>query len=181
MPSRSPIQKYQHFITRVENVMENHVGTVWICGDFNMPHCTWSTEEYYLIPTVDMGEQNLMGDVVTLMADFCAFRNLYQVNSIPNDTSRTLDLILSTDASTTVTLSDEALVPADNYHPPLIIKVKKPMNHYNVSGPQNNIFYYDFKSTDLSLLNDCLGQVNWDKLLFNHSVDNMVNIFYDIL
>ena len=107
------------------------------------------------------------------------------MNSIPNDTGRTLNLILSTDASTTVTLSDEALVPADNYHTlittPLIIEVKKSMNHSNVSGPQNDIFYYDFKSADLSLLNDCLGQVNWDKLLFNHSVDNMVNIFYDIL
>ena len=115
------------------------------------------------------------------MADSCAFHNLYQVNSIPNDTGRTLDLILSTDASTTVTLSDEALVPADNYHPPLIIKVKKCMNHSNVSGPQNDIFYYDFKSADLSLLNDCLGQLNWEKLLFNQLVNNMVNIFYYIL
>ena len=87
MPPRSSIHKYQHFITTVENIIKKHVGAVWICGDFNMPHCTWSTEQYYSIPTSPIstyGEKNLIAEVVTWI-------HLYQVNSVPNNTGRTLD------------------------------------------------------------------------------------------
>lgn len=103
------------------------------------------------------------------MGDTCAFHNLYQVNKVPNNTGRILDLILSTDGNTIVTLRDEALVPADGYHPPLSFQIVKSLIHSNVSGPQKDIFYYDFRSADLSLLKDCLGQVNWDDLLLRQA------------
>ncbi|XP_050516531.1 uncharacterized protein LOC126891399 [Diabrotica virgifera virgifera] len=165
----------------VDCIMENHEESVWLCGDFNMPYCTWSTEDFCSVPVAEVGERNHSSDVVTLLADSCAFHNLYQVNEVPNNTDRILDLILSTNKNTSVTLSDHPLVPADRYHPPLNIQIKTNTNHTNEDSPQNDIFYYDFKSADLTLLNDCLSQINWDELLLNHSVNNMVNIFYDIL
>ena len=91
-----------------------------------------------------------------------------------------LDLILSQNPNVTISQADEAILPPDNYHPPLCMEIGTDSEIIS-EGLNFQGYYRDFKSTRLPDLLHFLNQVNWDALFQNQPLDNMLNIFYEIL
>lgn len=180
LPPSSPSTKYLLVSDSVDGVVDAFPDSeIYILGDFNLPKAVWTDEDLCSVAVArdDLYLPPNTLDSIRTVSDLCAFHNLYQLNHIYNINNVVLDLVLG--HSRCNVQPCQPLVNIDLHHPPLSINIVSSQNI--IPGRRAEALYYDFKSANYSLINDFLASISWDDLFFNKGVDDMVNIFYDIL
>lgn len=148
--------------------------TAIIVGDFNLPNIRWVNmlNENFLQPTqVDSRSSSLI--------DILSYSEFLQYNNVRNSNDKVLDLILcNRDMITNVTHTDAPLVEEDPHHASLEFYFKieslKPLEHSN-----NKLF--NFNKADYTNINRELADVDWNSVLAQKSLTEIVNSFYLIL
>lgn len=123
---------------------------------------------------------NSLTKICQTLFDFINTCRLTQQNMVKNHSGRILDLFLTSIPSANIV--KEASLPLtviDKLHPPLEIgltSLKKPNLAYNTLNTRPN-----FHKGNYEEINKCLGEQDWYRVLAGKQVDEMVNVFYDIL
>ncbi|XP_050293748.1 uncharacterized protein LOC126734253 isoform X2 [Anthonomus grandis grandis] len=116
----------------IDSFSGNQECPLLLFGDFNLPKAIWSSDNFCSQATSALGACPLEVESIEVISDLCSFHNLYQLNNIPNHLGNTLDLIFcESTLSAEVTAADDALVPQDNYHPPLLTSITVSRGHTN--------------------------------------------------
>ena len=76
-----------------------------------------------------------------------------------------------------VNFVDFLLLKCDKYHPALSFNVSCD----NTEFLEYDYFYYDFNTANYSLINQFLGNVNWECLLCDKDINLALSTFYEIL
>lgn len=136
-----------------------------LIGDFNLPY---------------LGQNN--SEKNSVLQEFLLTYNLKQHNTVVNCLGRTLDLIISNTSILELCRSSHPLVIEDNYHPALEfgITVEKRNSEQNDHG-RSKVYKYDFSKGNYLLLYELLSQCDWISVLREQSIDNSLDIFYEIL
>ncbi|XP_070069982.1 uncharacterized protein [Drosophila takahashii] len=121
-----------------------------ILGDFNIPQLSWLPYDD-LAALVPSDQNDFLDGLIAL--------SLGQVNSIPNQNGRFLDLIFVSDfCDTTITRCTPLSSPEDPYHPTLQININSVVQFPNTS--EKAIRTRCFRKVDYSLLSASLTQVD---------------------
>lgn len=124
--------------------------SVILCGDYSLPHVTWSSDELGLIAS---SASNIIS---TTIIDSFSYLILFQGNFIPNSHGSILDLIFSNSSSATVSLANGSLVSPDLYHPNLHIIFP----FLSDSIADNTHTYKDFKVANNSAISQFFNSFN---------------------
>lgn len=180
-PPRSPSDVYQSFSSDLDLLVEKYP-SAFICllGDFNLPRCRWEITPFSSNAYPPQGTPLGVTDALEVLSTMSSFHNLYQNNQVTNVHGSILDLVFTENQSTAVHLADEVLLPLDAYHPALNLQIELD-NATNNNCLECDDFYRDFKNADWNLFSDFLSQFNWDVMLSGRSLDEMINIFYEVL
>ncbi|KAL4132253.1 hypothetical protein QTP88_009445 [Uroleucon formosanum] len=92
-----------------DNLISSRPNGDILFGDFNLPNLNKASLNANL---------NLSSPEAIFLENL-AFLNLFQINTIFNSYDSILDLILSNSNSHFISLNKDAIVPEDNYHPPI--------------------------------------------------------------
>ncbi|CAG4968309.1 unnamed protein product [Colias eurytheme] len=98
-----------------------------------------------------------------------------------------LDLVLSSSSrgEVLVVASDEALVPVDVYHPPLVVSVSasslERVDHCSEHYERNIKPQWNFYKANYHALYSKLTAVNWSALYETKDVDKIISYFYTVL
>lgn len=118
MPPHFPLSIVESHVFRIEQIVSNHkLDLVILCGDYNIPHVSWSSDSLGLCAV------GSFSSITFTILDSFSFLNFFQLNSYPNKHGIILDLIFSNTNNISVCLSVDSLVIPDPYHPPLNISV----------------------------------------------------------
>lgn len=151
-----------------------------VFGDFNLPRLTWmkcDDVENYLIPI------NVTSEVESCLVDNLMMESLMEVNHIINDHGNLLDLIF-TDMfdRVSIRLAEFYLLPPQfRYHPAIEILVKI---DNQVAVIESNEYYYDFKNSNFSLLDEKLRLIDWkfeEYLDLNCAIDYFYKIIFQCI
>lgn len=176
-PPRSAPDKYMEFTETVDRLSEEFAEySLCILGDFNLPYCRWSNDGMASAAGAPPAEV----ESTQLLSFLCSYHNLHQVNTVRNAGNNLLDLVFVRDGESEVFAAEAALLPVDVHHPPLSFELKC-KSCFNDSGLIGEGFYRDFQSMNVQEVIGFLSQFNWDDLLMGKTLDNMVNVFYDII
>lgn len=153
--------------------------TVFIMGDFNMPHVCWS---------IDHENNNILlphGTITSIqenMFDTLLGRGLSQLNGVKNCRGRLLDLVFADNADD-VRLYEcsHPMINIDAYHPAFEIIFDHGEVGVNAPPPLDDLTF-NFKKTNFIRLNEYLNLIDWDTK-FNGCRDcnDTVDILYDVL
>ncbi|XP_058817031.1 uncharacterized protein LOC131680332 [Topomyia yanbarensis] len=151
-----------------------------VLGDFNQPGLMWvASERGYAYPSPSSSTTN---PACRLLLDGMAFHGLNQVNTISNHQSRFLDLVFVNGIALpecSVSEASNVIVPLDNYHPALEIKISTSSTlQYEealVADRRN------FRKTDLATLRRSLLLIDWSVLLDHVDVDAAVDLYNRLL
>ncbi|KAL5238878.1 hypothetical protein ACI65C_006288 [Semiaphis heraclei] len=142
LPPNSPLSVVESHVASVEQLISSYKSqSIILCGDYNFPNVTWSSDELGLIATND---QNM---VTTSIIDSFSYLNFFQHNSLPNSHGSILDLIFSNSNKVTVSKATDSLVFPDPYHPPLHIVFPLLSDDF----PGSTHTYKDFKEANYSV------------------------------
>lgn len=140
-------------------------------GDFNLGKITWNPKSY--VPFISSS------DIESLLLDFLSLCNLMQINTILNENSRLLDLVLvDNDLILDIFPPICPLFNKSFHHSPLVIEFS--VINYQPLISNNNQFF-DFKNADFVSLNTFLNSFDWNEVFVNVNLDNMYSKFLDIL
>ncbi|XP_055634148.1 uncharacterized protein LOC129774435 [Toxorhynchites rutilus septentrionalis] len=147
-------------------------------GDFNLPNLKWQFDEAtngYIPPNVtSVHEQILVETMFTI--------SLRQINSFVNCNGRLLDLaFVNLPEHLDLVLPPSSLLPVDNHHVPLILLIDKCCDASPLQDVRDDERNFNFRTCDFSILNNVLGDVDWEVLLQDGSLDEIVATFYDKL
>lgn len=181
-PPRTTYHRYVMFGDNLERLSEEFPQCkICILGDFNLPHGHWTDGQLgSMVTALPMASPNEV-ESLQIVSNMCSFHNLYQNNNVLNATDSILDLIFVHDHSIVVSPVDQPLLEADRYHPPLYFALKLETHNNNSDELRGNGFYRDFNAADFGAILDFLSQFVWDTLFLNRSLNEMLNIFYEIL
>ncbi|CAG4961896.1 unnamed protein product [Colias eurytheme] len=140
--------------------------SIIVLGDFNLHSCPLSVTQYYEY--------------------FLAYCKFAQSNKVPNCMNRQLDLVLSSSSrgEVLVVASDEALVPVDVYHPPLVVSVSSSLERvgrYSEHSDCNIKPQWNFYKADYHALYSKLAEVDWSALYATKDVDEIISYFYTVI
>ncbi|KAL4104517.1 hypothetical protein QTP88_019812 [Uroleucon formosanum] len=142
--SHSPLPVVESHVDSVEQIMSSYNPvSVILCGEYNLPNVTWSSDKLGLIATNDHNMVN-----TSIIYSF-SYLNFFQQNFLPNSHGSILDLIFSnSNKVTNSTITDSFVIP-DPYHPPLHIIIP----FLSDDAVDNAISYYkEFKDTNYSAI-----------------------------
>lgn len=182
-PPNSGPDIYVTFCSYLDSISELYPNAeVCIIGDFNLPHADWfdETENLGSLCTASPNASKRERESIEQIAQLCSYHNLYQFNTTPNFRGAILDLVISNVEGTTAVRSEDTLVPEDPHHPSLEIHIPSTKIAFS-PGLQERGYYYDFKKADYDAINDYLNCIPWDDLFRNRSLDDMINVFYEII
>lgn len=109
-PPNSPSSLYNKYFSILDNLISSRLNDdLLLFGDFNLPNLNKASLNANL---------NLSSPEAIFLENL-AFFNLFQINTIFNSYGSILDLILSNSNSHSKSLNKDAIVPVDNYHPPI--------------------------------------------------------------
>ncbi|KAG5896614.1 hypothetical protein JTB14_009525 [Gonioctena quinquepunctata] len=180
LPPKPPITSFLTLSSDLDAIVEKYPDTtLYVFGDFNLPNAYWTSDALGSTAAPTPSASAMEIEAITTLSNTCALHNLYQLNNNPNERNVLLDLAFSHE-SLTLSPAHEHLLAPDPHHPPLQTSINL------ISRPQGDInnaseFYYDFKGADFDGILTCLESMDWDLILSNKSLDEMVNIFYDAL
>lgn len=171
--------KLDTLLSNVTDVVQHKIpkkAVFLMAGDFNLPNIKWE----YDVNSKSMTPRYSSNQTDNLLTDSLSFNSLYQINSVLNTNGRLLDLIITNSCNTlSVSNSTTPLVSIDNHHPALEILVKvnalkPPKVHKSLTLNFPKANYVEIKKS--------LDQIDWnDHFTTNLSVDETVDVFYDII
>jgi hypothetical protein len=142
---------------------------ILIAGDYNLPHAEWSGSD----SNISVNNDECLNEV----RDMSSFLNLAQINSIRNSHGRLLDLLFTDIEGIKVSEAVEAMLPADNHHPPLELDLL--LDYEN--EPAMTTVCRDFHKCDyVSLVRD-MADTDWSFLEAQADVETMVSHFYRLV
>ncbi|CAH2088805.1 unnamed protein product [Euphydryas editha] len=170
LPPPVHLLSLEHFIDNCNYVFENcNVGDVVLIGDFNLGAINW-----------DRGQHSTLPSTCQSFLDFIDMNKLTQQNVIKNPSGRLLDLVLTSEAlSSHICEASNSLSDIDKLHPPLDINIyfkKEYKLPYNSSNTRPNFYRADY-----SRIIELLEEQNRESLFAGLDVNEMVNVFYDVV
>ncbi|XP_050504919.1 uncharacterized protein LOC126883416 [Diabrotica virgifera virgifera] len=181
-PPKSTLDKYSIFCETLEKIAEDYPSAhYYLAADINLPNCEWFSNDMCSSTIPLPGATASEVEALQVVTGMCAYHNLFQSNTIVNATGNILDLVLVDDADVTVSRANEALLREGMHHPPLEFEIKMTKRRPNDGGLVSDGFYRDFKSADYVKITDFLSQFCWDNLFLGKTLNQIVNIFYDIV
>lgn len=173
IPPQTRYGEYSQYfgsVTEIMCVREPNAKFI-ISGDFNFgASIEWCLYEGSCIPLTHNGE------IATEFINMTAINELIQVNPFRNVNGRILDLLLT---NTEVQVqSVQPLTNVNLHHPPFVfnfvasnLKFIRPIKFNKLN----------FFKSDYVMINNELDQMNWEELLANMNLDEMVEKFYAII
>lgn len=168
--------KYQRHmdVTRraLDSVKENDM--CYLFGDFNLPNITWVRDDEsgaFMLPL------NVRLDYESCVIDDLYSLDMLQVNDVCNDQGRLLDLVF-TNAYENATIHESSvpLLPNERFHKSLELSVDVKLNRKQTE--RHTSFSFDFRHTNYEAFTQFIMQTDWQSLLTDRPVDEMVRIFY---
>ncbi|CAH2107681.1 unnamed protein product [Euphydryas editha] len=143
-------------------------------GDFNLPFVTCNNSSNY---NISKSAPRIVLDSATTFLDDLNYLGLNQYNHILNSKGNTLDLCFC-NLLLSINKYTDPLVREDLYHPTLIINLLD----MNISPlRESHLPRFNFFKCNYSNINSFLEDQNWTKILKPFSVDEALDIFYEIL
>lgn len=118
--------------------------SILLWGDYNISNITWSNGN------LGLTSHGNLSSASTYIIYVFSFLNFFQLNEQPNCHGSLLDLIFLNSNKVSVNIATFFLISPDSYHPPLLIVFPFLSN----TQPQNEHFYFYFKSGDYILHSD---------------------------
>jgi len=156
LPPHSPLSVVKSHVASVEQLISSYKPqSVSLCGDYNQPNVTWSSDELGLIATKD---HNM---VTTSIIDSFSYLNFFQQNSLPNSYDIILELIFSNSNKVTVSKATDSLVIPDPYHP--LLHIVFTLLSDDFTGFTHT--YKDFKEANYSAISKIFNSFNWESTI----------------
>lgn len=166
-PPSSSFQTYDLYSNIIENCNSLVGCDVIILGDFNLPLITNSTFNLY------NGNNKYIR-----IKELIDYMNLTSFNNIQNTHAKTLDLVLSKINNILVTDVNDPLTNIDDFHPPLLIVVSKPINSHRKLPRTHFGFDLNFKRGDFVRFYYLIRDIDWNFLHLTNDVNTAVDYFY---
>ena len=163
----------------ISNLLKDN-DEILLAGDFNIPEAVWipSHEEMTCqLPSCVKGPYHHIEFLDNLQSI-----PLFQVNNIVNSHERILDLVFSDNPNELCISKADPLLNVDLYHPPLSLYFpiyESKENSYELKD--ENVYEYNFKSTDFEKLNSCLQNADWSPVYSSSNINEATLHFYSIL
>ncbi|XP_055388121.1 uncharacterized protein LOC129616497 [Condylostylus longicornis] len=179
-PPNSDESSYNNFFTISNDIFTimNEDDNIVILGDFNRPSLSFAIDDFdnQLLPI------NFMDDIdFDLISTFYG-NDLQQVFCYPNSRGNWLDLAFS-NAYDTINVrfatDEENLFRNSIHHNALVLEL--PYSNHKFSNTYNNEIVYDFMNADYHGINYALSIIDWETLLEQHNLDNIIYDFYSII
>ena len=177
IPPDSSCDTYSAFL----NVLDDHAASlpdyrVIVGGDFNLRNTLWLNDP------LDIGYCNYTPPSVRDNANrvHTAFnmhgsRQYYPVHPAKG---YTLDLLFAPENCVVNLSCDDPLVSCDGHHMAQYFSIAVPTNH---SVDNSVLLKRDFYGCDYALLNEHLGEVNWDTVFTENDINANVSTFNDLI
>jgi hypothetical protein len=170
LPPHSPLNVVESHVASVEQIISSYESvSVILCGDYNLPNVTWSSDKLGLIAANYHNTAPII--------DSFSYLNFFQHNSLPNSHDSILDLIFSNSNKVTSSTATESLVIPDPYRP-----------HLHIIFPfqsdiviDNTHTYKDFNDANYSGISQFFNSFNWESTFSQYSIDDAASIFYEAL
>ncbi|CAH2109043.1 unnamed protein product [Euphydryas editha] len=174
LPPPMNLESLTRFLEHTNDILDK-ADQVIILGDFNMGFIGWSRG----VDGVSCSAFNYGSPQGLALTDFMALNNITQMNSVPNEDGRVLDLVLTNCVTLEVSNSLNTISKIDRKHPPLLITVSELIPHFlkPAQKPRHNFFKANY---DLIIAH--LREINWSQQFDKcQNVDEMTTVFYRIL
>lgn len=175
LPPKSPESSYTLLLKSLNGLLTSTtVDKFYLFGDYNLANVDWSPND----PNTRGLICSSVSPIGMELGNFMSFQGALQYNVLQNHHGNTLDLLISnTDCNTyapNITLSK-----VDAFHPPFVTTTS------TGSGPiplkRRKIKKLNYHKANYSKINLDLTAINWESLLCNLSVDDMIDTFYNTL
>jgi hypothetical protein len=168
---------YDLFVRDIELIVGKSQLTdrILILGDFNLPKIVWMDfEDFGLSPL------GVSTDLEANLIDGLTNCDLKQLNSIPNQFDVFLDLIFSNASSDVlIETSTSPLLKEDRHHKAYEITIE--MSALRFEPCPDETERYKFACADFDSICEELNTIQWSGLFSCKSVDQCVNLFYDLV
>lgn len=181
-PSPATVDRLERITISLADVIQHKLpdnSDILLAGDFNLKKLDWqSVDATGVNPTLVCVPSSNLED---LLVDFLSFNSLHQINPIRNATGRTLDLVITSIPSSFSTVECQyPLVHLDaQYHPALIINmIQRPRKIVKIK----RLTSFNFSKANYPKIHEDLNSINWnDHMRSNHTVDELIETFYDLI
>ncbi|XP_055387427.1 uncharacterized protein LOC129616025 [Condylostylus longicornis] len=179
-PPNSDESSYNNFFAICNDIFTimNEDDNIVILGDFNRPSLSFVIDDFdnQLLPI------NFMDDInFDLISTFYG-NDLHQVFRYPNSRGNWLDLAFSNayDTINVRSATDEKNLFRNSIHHNALV-LELPYSNHKFSNTYNNEIVYDFMNADYHGINYALSIIDWETLLEQHNLDNIIYDFYSII
>ena len=145
---------------------------ILVMGDFNIPDANWIPDGDVLVPS------NITRDCASNFIHDLLGLGCQQINFTRNFMGRTLDLVFSNKFLDFEIDIPRPLTKIDQYHPPVLLSFETQTQICLVDTIERS---YNFKYADFVGLANYLVEANLDFLFINKTLQEKINIFYDVL
>ena len=170
IPPNSSLEIYECHFNNCNHYLDNlrdHQHVMYV-GDFNLGHLSWQFQNAVMPSEVS-------SSIDFSLLEFVSLNTLTQINNIPNESNRILDLILvSTDYLTKLFPPDCPLFDKTFHHSPVVVELS--IIRYQ-SLTTDSKFVYNFKKADFHGLNSYLSLIDWETCLKPLDLKSMYSTF----
>ena len=175
VPNNIPFAVYNTFFDNMDNLIDSiKTDSILLLGDFNIPTAQWAKLNPGQIDMTCLGTSQ----TCNRLRDFLIVHDVKQFNHISNSNGRILDLLVS-DAKCTVMKPNQDLLPVDSHHPPFYTLLSLNIN-ISLLKPLNTP-KYNYRKADYSVINEDIGEINWESTLGGDSTEKCIDTFYNCL
>lgn len=162
------------YLDKLADLINDHpLDKFIILGDFNMSFIVWSKTDSGSGATPSALPSNLFSQLVDTL-DLCGLK---QFNLIHNKYGKILDLVLS-NTMVSVSACLDPLILEDSFHPALEVRLEIELTR-PLKANKRTVYHYS--KGDYESIRFELGNIDWDDLLSQDSVDNALGKFYSEL